>query len=304
MLALAATAAAGPPWREFAPIPSPRQELGVEAIDGEVWTFGGITAQRGTAATVEVFDPESGEWREAPPLPVAVHHPAAASLAGRPVVAGGFTGLPMLGTEVAHVWMLGEDGWEALPPLPRPRGSASAVTHEGDLYVLGGMPNETDAFRFDAEAGEWEELPPLPTGRNHAAAVSLAGRVWLVGGRNRSSFTLATVEAFDPKEFVWEKRAPMPTGRSGHAAAAVAGCLHVFGGEGNPARRDGIFPQHEMLDPGSGEWRSLPDMPLARHGIEAAVVGGTVHLPGGADVAGFGTVPANDAYTPPPGLAC
>jgi hypothetical protein len=37
-------------------------------------------------------------------------------------------------------------------------------------------------------------------------------------------------------------------------------------------------------------------MPVPRHGIGAATIGGRIHIPGGATVAGFGVSAVHDAF--------
>jgi hypothetical protein len=66
-------------------------------------------------------------------------------------------------------------------------------------------------------------------------------------------------------------------------AAVINGCLHVFGGEGG----SGMFNQHEVYDPFTDSWFSLPPMATAVHGVTGlAVIGEWIHLPGGGTAVG------------------
>jgi len=97
-------------WRERAPVPQARDHLGVAAHNGKIYTFGGFTLApmkapraavgvtvlagkihviggRGldgvTVATHEVYDPASGRWSEAAPLPKARDHMAVVAAEGK-----------------------------------------------------------------------------------------------------------------------------------------------------------------------------------------------------------------------------
>lgn len=90
----------------------------------------------------------------------------------------------------------------------------------------------------------------------------------------------------------------MITARAGCAAAVLGAEIFVLGGEGNPNAPTGVFGEVEALDTTSNTWSSHAAMPTARHGTGAAVVGGVIYVPGGADYAGFGAVSVNEAFRP------
>src|SRR5581483_8912190 len=83
-------------WVDLAPMPEPRQEMGVAALDGRIYAIGGFRADGTSADTVEVYDPATNSWQRAASLPQALNHPAAASVGGRVYVIGGH---PDLGPE-------------------------------------------------------------------------------------------------------------------------------------------------------------------------------------------------------------
>src|SRR6185295_1470909 len=57
----------------------------------------------------------------------------------------------------------------------------------------------------------------------------------------------------------------------------------------------------EAYDPGTDRWSTLDPMPTPRHGTMAAVIGGAIHVPAGADHQGFGASAVHDLFVPPPG---
>ena len=58
--------------------------------------------------------------------------------------------------------------------------------------------------------------------------------------------------------------------------------LHVFGGEGNTGAPFGLHADHDVYNPVTNTWTSLPRMPTAIHGVRGlAFVNGLIYLPGG-----------------------
>ena len=54
----------------------------------------------------------------------------------------------------------------------------------------------------------------------------------------------------------------------------------------------------ELYDATANTWTTLAPMPSPRHGMGAAVVGGRMYIPGGANMEGFGAVATHDILTP------
>ncbi|MBI4474735.1 MAG: hypothetical protein HY646_18835 [Acidobacteria bacterium] len=282
-------------WAAIPPIPTPRQEVGVAAVEGRIYVIGGFTENRIGSTVVEIFDTRSGQWLTGPALPIPIHHPNVAAIGPKVYVAGGYSEPGSFA--VADTFELDTDAmaWTRKANLPSARGAGAAASHNGRLYVFGGenQASVTDAAVFDPATNIWTELSPLPTARNHMSAAVLRGRIHVVGGRPGN---LAVNEAFDPLTNSWTTKAPMPTPRSGIAAAAVGNFLFAFGGEGNPASPIGIFSNHEAYDVDRDEWTILESMPRPRHGIGAAVVGNRIYIPGGSPVEGFGTTAQSDFF--------
>ena len=62
-------------WLTLAPMPDPRQEVGVAELNGKIYVVGGLPS----TTRVQEYDPATDTWRFRASLPVAVDHPAAAS---------------------------------------------------------------------------------------------------------------------------------------------------------------------------------------------------------------------------------
>lgn len=57
-----------------------------------------------------------------------------------------------------------------------------------------------------------------------------------------------------------------------------------------------IFGNVEIYNPATNSWRSLPFMPVPRHGIWAAVIGDKIYLPGGATAQNLRASDHNDVF--------
>jgi len=80
------------------------------------------------------------------------------------------------------------------------------------------------------------------------------------------------------------------------AAATLDGRVYLFGGEdlGSSA----TFDETERFDPATGRWETVAPMPTSRHGLGAAVLGGSIWVVGGGPRAGLSTSAANERFSP------
>ncbi|OLE45185.1 MAG: hypothetical protein AUG14_01725 [Candidatus Rokubacteria bacterium 13_1_20CM_2_68_19] len=286
-------------WTALAPLPAPRQEVAVAALEGRVFAIGGFNDSGEPVASVDVYDPAANEWQSRAPLPVATHHAAAAVAAGRLYVIGGYTGgrLRWATSSTVYEYDPARDAWATRAPMPTPRGGLAAAGVGNRIHALGGTSDGvTNAHEiYDAVANRWSSANPLPTARDHLAAVAFRGQIWVLGGRESFIGTqFANVEVYDPATDSWRVAPPLPSARGGLAAAALPDRILVFGGEA-PLR---IFSATEMYEAVTNRWISKTPMPTPRHGIGAAVVDGRIIIPGGGRQPGLAATHVNEAYLP------
>lgn len=283
-------------WLSGAPLPGgPRQEVGVAAIDDQIFVVGGLDEQGGSLARVEIFDPRSGAWRNGADAPIRFHHPNVAAADGRLWVVGALGDeFRALGDVLAYD--PATDRWDQRTAMPTgsERGAGAAVTLADRIVVVGGYRGSAlgEVSSYDFRSDAWSSLPPLPTKRDHLVAGAVQGVVYAIGGRDGGHTSRVDALVGDS----WQSRQPMPTSRAGSAAAVVDESIYVFGGEGEGAPERGVFDQVESYDPSRDAWTSHSAMRSPRHGIGAGVVGGVVWIPGGADVQGFAAVASNEGF--------
>jgi N-acetylneuraminic acid mutarotase len=128
-------------WQAGAPIPTPRDHLGVVAIDGRLLALGGRVD--GDPAfnldTVEIYDPSTDSWSTGAPMPTARSGVAVTVLDGKAYVMGGET--RQVTFDAAEAYDPAADEWQALAPLPTARHGFGAVTHDGAIVTLMGSPS-------------------------------------------------------------------------------------------------------------------------------------------------------------------
>lgn len=299
----------GTGWSTRAPLPSPRQECAVVALNGEIYVIGGFDAGAQIVADVDAYDPGSDTWRSVAPLPAPRHHANAASVNGKIYVLGSLSGLNFSASGEGHAFDPAADAWTSLAPMPMgtERGGSAVAVVGTKIYVAGGFRSGAvaDVSAYDAANDTWETLAPLPEQRDHLVGGALGGAVLAVGGRNGTIASInGRVDAFDPQAGTWSPRAPMLTPRGGAAAAVVMGSLgeefYVFGGEGNAADASGVFADAEAYF--SLVWAATEPMLTPRHGTGAAGLDGVIYVPGGATTQAFGAVDTHEAYVPAPRL--
>ncbi len=118
----------------------PREHVAATAFDGELWVIGGRWQGIGALATVEIFDPASGEWRDGPALNEARSGFGAATVGERIVVAGGeiLGPRPWTALASAEVYDPASAVWSRLPDLPAGIHGMPVAGHAGTAFVLGG----------------------------------------------------------------------------------------------------------------------------------------------------------------------
>jgi N-acetylneuraminic acid mutarotase len=303
-------------WSTAAKFPEPAEEVYGIAAGGKLYVLGGLAPGWTPKGLVYQYEPGNDTWTKKKDMPLLSHHVALAELNGKIYVMGGFTKPatgPTAWVPISNAWEYdpAQDTWKALAPMPTRRGSPNAVAHDGKIYVIGGASTHPGSKEsavhparphravsaneaYDPATDTWEARQPMPTARNHAAAGMVNNKIYVIGGRTGAAFVGTStptdlVEEYDPATDQWGVvRARMPTPRSAVAWGVHRGRIYVAGGEAQAPQFMMAFRAVEAYDPSSNRWVSLPQMPLPRHGLAGAFVGGRLHLVSG-DIQSAGT---------------
>lgn len=296
------TTAAHPALSIAAPnLPDARTEVAGAAWQNLVVVAGGMNQDGSASSRVDVFDTTTGTWSLAPPLPVPVHHAAAAVAGGRLWVVGGYTNGPgQAPVALANVVSIatGEAGWKVEPPLPRPRAALAVAAARDVLVVTGGVvdgaPSPSTLLLRPGQS--WEEGPAMAQAREHHAAAAVGPRVYAIAGRTGGLETnLRVVEALDIRTASrgWRPAPDLEHARGGTAAAGSPDGkrLCVAGGE----QEGGTIASIECLS--DGNWVTAASMKAPRHGLAVVWHGDGFHLVAGGEQPGLTTSGHHELFT-------
>jgi N-acetylneuraminic acid mutarotase len=270
----------GAGWRTLSPSPLHRSEVGAARIGPFLYVVGGFEAPSGTTTNqVARYDIHSGTWSIAPPMPIAVNHPAVASAGGRLFVYGGYTASGALSgeTDALQRYDPASGSWATLAGSGAKRGAATLAHAGRRLYAIGGaggggVLNLLQVY--DLRTGRWSGGPPMRTAREHLASAVIGDRIFVLGGRSAGG-NLDTVEVLNTRSKKWSRLPHLITARSGFGAAAAGGRVVAVGGE-QLAEGDLTIAPVEAYEPRTKRWRRLPGMPTPRHGLGVASLKRTV----------------------------
>ncbi|MFT5153400.1 MAG: glucose/arabinose dehydrogenase, partial [Planctomycetota bacterium] len=281
-------------WRESASL---LQALGsVSAGVSDKW----LLAVGDSVPNTYAYDLLSGGWtgnRAPRPFPTSQH--SAHVVAGKLLLFGGTgasQGKVQIYDPVADSWSLGTD-------MPWTGRAVASAFQGGMVYVMGGLVGSQtvgDHALYDPATDMWTPLPAMDAGLEvcFAAGGSDGHYVYVIGGRagdGSPAHGFDFVQRYDPATSSWDTSedagsvlAPMPKGRSGTGSALwYQNELCIFGGETSDtdndpdATVDGVYPQVQCWNPGTGVWRNEALMPTARHGTSPVLFQGRAFLVGG-----------------------
>jgi N-acetylneuraminic acid mutarotase len=289
-------------WTRLAPMLHPQNEALVAVLGRRIYVMGGFAPDvEGPTGRVQIYDTATNTWSDGTPLPDPVHHPGAAVVDGKIYIVGGFHEPFPKREPVGNTWVFdpATNHWDKRSPMPTPRGAMVMAAIGTRIYAAGGEHSRppgtpvppgalpayepiTELLAYDTIADSWSKLPSMKVARDHSYVGVINNRLYVIGGRDRPKYDITTVEEFNPANGGWSEKAPMPTGRSGGFATVLNGEIYAFGGEGDPTSPRGVFNEVEAFNPATNTWREFGPMPLPRHSLVTAAVGGRIYLPGGA----------------------
>ncbi len=288
-------------WRQHEPgtPPSVRHENGFVAVGDRLYLVGG----RGERP-LDIFDPATGTWTQGSAPPFEIHHMQAVAYDNKLYVLGALTGgFPEEPSQTnILIYDPATDSWSTGPEIPvdRRRGASGVVVHDGLIYLVGGNTRGHMSGYvpwldvFDPATERWTQLPDAPHARDHFHVAVIDGHIYAPAGRTSShdtgevmSLTVGPVDVYDIANQRWHTlEKPLPTQRAGTAAVAYNGLLLVLGGESVSQLES--HREVEAYDPATGQWLTLPALPVGRHGTQATLFNGELHIVAGSENRGGG----------------
>jgi len=216
--------------------------------DGRVMAIGGEYRNPGDAnnpdhgwATVEIFDPKTGQWSDTGSLHTPRRNAQAVTLTdGSVLVVGGDN----MGTELAdgEIWSPASGKWTAVGSLTQSRtGFTLVALPDGSALVAGGLNSSSGseavatAELLDRATNQWKPTASMHSAAaNRIAVVLQNGKILFAGGlTGLHQSAIANAELYDPAGGTWTatKAMPMTLERAG-AVLLGDGSVLVAGGDG------------------------------------------------------------------------
>jgi N-acetylneuraminic acid mutarotase len=269
---------------------------------GKVLVAGGVTTGGVRLATAELYDPATGVFSPAAPMPEARNgHTATLLPNGKVLVAGGNGDAGALAT--CRLFDPRTGTWTATGSLAAARREHTAtLLADGRVLVAAGQNGTAPAYTalasaelYDPATGTWAATGAVGSARaGHAAALLEDGTVLVAGGQTRwfplPALYTSTAYLYDPTTGTWSATGSMGTARKLHTLTRIpgeAGGLVVAAG----GRNASYLSSAERYNVSTGTWGSTGGLGAARSGHAAALLpDARILLVGGSD----GTGPIGD----------
>lgn len=320
---------------DVAAMPDPIGDLAGATTGGKLYFVGSVGTTAFTPNFPFIYDPVLDTWStglEMPDVEGSAKRQGGmrgAAIAGKVYVVGGARDVDSNSPTGASLVYdpgsgPGTDSWTQIASMPTPRLPPAVAAIDGKLYAVGGWSHcgltcstYANLEVYDPGTDAWTIKTPMPTSREGPGAGAIGGKLYVVGGLFRNpanrpwdAHVIGTLEIYDPATDTWDtSKAPMPTPRKHAAVAVIGGRLHVVGGhrfEVVPSGSTGtvitseIVATHEVYDPATDTWQSLPPMPTARQAAGAGVIDSRLYVAGGTGSGG--AVDILEVFTPGPDI--
>ena len=151
-------------------------------------------------------------------------------------------------------------------PTPRQHVNYSAVTIDGNIYIIGGIEkrNINGQFQFtisdkneiyDPETDTWSEGASLPTARQGSAVAAIGRKIYVIGGSDTNWNFKGTVEVYDIDKDSWVTKAEMPDSCFSAGVAVVNNKIYVISGLKGKTNISRVF----VYDPSLDIWQYVTD---------------------------------------------
>ena len=189
-------------WELHEPMPTPKGEHAVVAINDKIYVIGGHDASFTALDVVEVYDTKNDIWSTLSPMPKALHHTGIAVHEEKIYVTGGYGQGWRKASNSLFIYEPATDKWTTGSSMPTARGGLIAEIIGNTLYAVGGADHFALPINeaYDINSGIWEKKSPMPTARDHLKSAAINGKMYVIGGRDFSpSRNLDSNEMYDPQ---------------------------------------------------------------------------------------------------------
>ena len=274
-------------WRELAPLPLGHSSHTAVLLGGNVYVGGGF---EGTSNDDElgcyrlhVYNLTTNQWSSSP-ITTPYDSFAMTVLDDKLVTAGGTTKNDEV---VKKVLVLNAGQWTDYSEMPTARYSATAVGYHSMLIVVGGMCMVEDGLTtvsttelLDTTNGCWYTCNNLPSPHQQLKVAIINDKLYLLGGFDKDYYLspqvfVTSLDTLSIHQLNWQSAPNIPCCASAPVVLYNKFLLTVGG------RQQSRTSEVYALNPSTGQWKHLTNIPAARNGAAAVGVSNNIIVIGG-----------------------
>nr|XP_060622964.1 kelch-like protein 35 [Anolis sagrei ordinatus] len=228
---------------------------------------------------VDIFHPESGQWKPLPNLPGYTKSEfATCTLKNDVYISGGHI-------NTRDVWLLSSrlNVWLKVACLQKGRWRHKMTALCGKIYAVGGYDGVyrlASVECYDSFLNCWTTVTPLPLAVSSAAVVSCLGQLYVIGGALDDTANTDKVQCYDPKENQWRILSPAPFSQRCINAVSLDNLIYVVGG---------LLSHCFSYNPLNDTWTRMASLSAPLESCGVTVCHGKIFILGGRDENGQGT---------------
>jgi N-acetylneuraminic acid mutarotase len=261
---------------------------------GRIFIGGGYNSSDGSnpLTSTHMYDPATGNFTLAAPLPTPTRGAAATYSGGKIYVFGGVNGTRLSpgSVQAVQIYNIAANTWTS-QPLSTQWESSAATLPDGNILVTGGHSTAQNIL-YNTTTGAVTALA-APSQRDGLETQVMGGKLLAAGGFTGVNFgpAIALVDEYDPINNTWSSApADLPSARGRFASAALGQYFFAVGGTNNYTNSESpYYSDFLVYDRSANTWSSGP-FSFATREAAASISGGYLYLTGGANGAGPSTL--------------
>ncbi|GGU27989.1 kelch repeat-containing protein [Nocardioides albus] len=227
--------------------------------DGDLYSFGGASADRKAITDGWVLRDRAGAWQPTAPMPEGRLAAAGGFVDGTMVMVGGWVdNRQHLASQVLR-YSPKADSWSTGAASPQALAGSGSAIMDGVVYTVGGCTTvcgNNSVLAYDVAADEFRRLADYPVKVSWPSCGAVDGRIVCAGGADTDDYygVNGATWIYDPATDTWTEGAHFPGESWGATTWTSGGRLVAAGGmyAGFPTRDAWAY------DPGQDRWSQLP----------------------------------------------
>lgn len=222
-------------WSHVASMNTPRDELAVCELNGNLWAVGGWAPGGSILKALEIYNPNFNKWTTLAPMHTPRAGLALCALGGKLYAIGGYDGANCLNT--VEVYNPDYNVWStAVAPMSVTRFRFAAAVLNGKIYAVGGQGPQgilDTAEVYNPALNRWSPIASMHSHRETHAVGVVDGKLYVFGGTGAGydcGGDLDLAEVYDPESDMWSQVVSMQVPRSFLAAGVISENAYVVGG--------------------------------------------------------------------------